>query len=35
MNIDGVKYYIYEDATDIIRPWMQVAFSRLTATPDQ
>ena len=32
MLIDGTQYYLYSDQAYVLRPWMQVAFSRPTAS---
>lgn len=32
--IEGQKYYICDDSAYILRPWLQVEFSRSFVTPD-
>lgn len=33
--IDGKQYCLYGDVAYMVRPWLQTAFSRLTAMPLQ
>lgn len=33
--IDGRQYYIYEDGAYMMNSWMQIAFDRIIATPEQ
>ena len=35
LHVQGQQYYIYGDPAYILRPWLQVAFSRAFATPEQ
>ena len=35
MNINGDQYYIYGDAAYAMRPWLQIAYARRTATDEQ
>lgn len=35
MNINGRQFYLYGDPAYILRPWLQVGFSRTFATPAQ
>lgn len=35
LHVEGQQYYIYGDPAYILRPWLQVAFSRTFATPEQ